>query len=70
METWQSDWLIDEWRQVPLQGLPPGDYRLTIGVYSRVTGVRYPTLARDGIRVLDEERVLTTLTAGPAVASW
>lgn len=69
METWEEGKVIDEWRQVSLQGLPPGDYRLAIGVYNRITGVRYPALTRAGIRIPDDAFALTTLTARPAATS-
>lgn len=41
--------------------LPPGDYRITVGIYNRVSGERYPAFDATGARAPDDE--LSVLTA-------
>lgn len=49
---WEAGaWYVDE-AVLPLWGLPPGEYRLALGLYDAVTGRRLPTLA-DGAPVAD-----------------
>lgn len=45
---WQRGWLVHERREIPIEDLPPGEYRLALGLYNRNTGVRYPALLLDG----------------------
>lgn len=48
MTAWQRGWLVHDRREIPVGDLPPGEYRLGLGLYNRNTGVRYPALLRDG----------------------
>jgi hypothetical protein len=52
---WQVDELVVERADFPLPALPPGEYRLDIGLYDGATGERLPI---EGA----ENNTLTTLT--------
>lgn len=39
---WRSGQSIDDEAKIPLWGLPPGDYRLAIGLYNSIDGQRLP----------------------------
>jgi len=42
--------------------LPPGDYHVTVGVYDRATGQRYPVFDAHGQPVADDELEVATVT--------
>jgi hypothetical protein len=49
LAAWRSGDLIRELRVIsPEAALPPGAYRLRVGVYNRVSGERYPAHSADG----------------------
>jgi len=62
MSDWEPGLLITDVREIPLAGVAPGDYVLSVGVYHRLAG-RYAAVAAGG-RVPDDELVLHRVTVG------
>jgi hypothetical protein len=51
---WARDEVIVDERTVPIpDDLPPGDYRLVVGLYRADTGERLPVLAPTGVVMND-----------------
>lgn len=48
LTSWAPGLAVHDWREVPLSGLSYGGYSLTVGVYNRVSGERYPVVKADG----------------------
>ena len=48
MEAWTPGWVVTDRREVPLEGLSPGSYVVTIGIYNRASGERYAAQRADG----------------------
>jgi hypothetical protein len=61
---WQVGDVVEDWRQVGVEGLPAGSYRLTLGAYDRLTGVRHKVLHRSELDVHDDEILLATIDFG------
>jgi hypothetical protein len=56
---WPLETLIDDPRFVPLsQDLPPGEYRIALGMYYWATGVRLPVHTADGQEIPDARIIL------------
>jgi hypothetical protein len=64
---WPLDkYVRDEHELEILPGTPPGEYELTIGLYSMANGVRVPVFNREGNSVGDTLTLPTTVQVAPA----
>jgi len=62
LSAWRLGDIVTDRRLIVSDGpLPPGDYRITVGIYNRVSGERYPAFDATGARALDDE--LSVLSA-------
>ena len=62
---WPASGVVEDIRELDTGVLPPGIYRVTVGVYRRATNTRYPARSgADGIRFADDEVAVGTIT-GP-----
>lgn len=53
---WPANAAVEDVREIDLSGLPPGGYRVTVGLYSRDQGARHPARdPRTGQRFPDDE---------------
>jgi hypothetical protein len=56
LSAWRPGHIVVDRRTVVFDApLPPGEYRVTVGVYNRVSGQRYPAFEATGARVADDE---------------
>jgi hypothetical protein len=64
---WRPGHEIEDRRRIPLDGpLPAGPYRLAVGIYSRVTGNRYPAFLADGTPAPDNALLIWDDLIAPA----
>jgi hypothetical protein len=54
--------VVDRYTLTPEQALPPGEYRLMVGMYDLVTGRRLAAFDEDGKRWADDAVILATLS--------
>ena len=59
---WQVGDVITDTRTVQLGGLPAGTYRVTMGLYDAVTGVRLEARDASGSRLPDDEILVGQVT--------
>jgi hypothetical protein len=58
---WERDEVVEDTISLPLDGVPPGQYHLVIGLYDQATGERLPAYSADGEQYPDDAVPLTTL---------
>lgn len=58
---WELDEVIEDTISLPLDEVPPGQYRLMIGLYEEATGERLPAYSADGEQYSDDAVPLTTV---------
>jgi hypothetical protein len=51
---WSPNEIITDERLIPTEGLPPGTYHLSMGMYLLETSERLPATEVDGARLLDD----------------
>jgi len=59
---WRPGDVITDTHIVPLANLPPGAYRVTVGMYDAITSTRIEARGADGTRLPDDEITITELT--------
>jgi hypothetical protein len=57
---WERGEVVEDTIPLSLDGVPPGQYRLVLGLYDRGTGERLPAYSADGERYPDDAVPLTT----------
>jgi hypothetical protein len=55
---WQAGEVVSDTVQLSLSDLPPGDYRLAVGLYEVATGDRLPVVTSDGTPLPNERLIL------------
>lgn len=58
---WERDEVVEDAISLPLDEVPPGQYRLVVGLYDPATGERLPAYSDDGGRYPDDAVPLTTV---------
>jgi len=62
LESWQPGWLVYDYRFMPTQQLPEGSYVVTVGLYNRDNGQRYPAIKADGTLAYEGELPIQTIS--------
>jgi len=62
---WPDDAWIEDRRHIAARGLPPATYRITVGLYNRLTRARLPARRADGARVENDEVDVATVLIEP-----
>lgn len=60
-DLWGRDEVVEDTISLSLDGVPPGQYRLMIGLYDEATGERLPAHSADGEQHPDDAVLLTTV---------
>jgi hypothetical protein len=58
---WERDEVVEDTVSLPLNEVPPGQYRLVIGLYDQATGERLPAYSADDEHYPDDVVPLTTV---------
>jgi hypothetical protein len=58
---WERDEVVKDTIPLPLDGVPSGQYQLTVGLYDPGTGERLPAYSAEGERYPDDAVPLTTV---------
>ena len=58
---WERDEIVEDTVSLPLNEVPPGQYRLVIGIYDQATGERLPAYSADDGHYPDDVVPLTTV---------
>jgi len=58
---WERGEVVEDTIPLSLNGVPPGRYRLVLGLYDQGTGERLPAYSADGERYADDAVPLTTV---------
>jgi hypothetical protein len=58
---WERGEMVEDTIPLSLNGVPPGGYRLVLGLYDQSTAERLPAYSADGVRYADDAVPLTTV---------
>ncbi len=58
---WERGEVVEDAITLPLDGVPPGQYRVVVGLYDPATGKRLPAYSADGERYPDDTAPLSTV---------